>query len=1288
MTSNNIEARQETAAAQQDLADKQRISQEAIAHNDPKALKILAATGKHDATWLHEVRVTYSDNAGSNAAQPGAVNKESYQIQKNDTLSHIAMRALPRGSSPNEIYNFVKVLAKLNHLDDPDQIKSGESLIIPAHEGRSIGVPVGPREKSSGSHEQGRNDSVNNGKNAPGSDTGAGGTASDEGDAGKKGNTADGKAPAQDGQPGTSGSGDNAKTSEGGAEQVKQSQDVKSDDKADAAIAERGVARIQNDLAEMHNLVEGRSQSELEKDIRDTLHTMNSSQIALMNEEYKKAHGTTMQEALNQEKDLSTITKDSLSTYMQGSDKVTDEDRKRLAQSAIGERNFDVYSETVRDMAPASKAELLAGDAEERLVAAFGAKNGQRALDLARFGKVSPATQIKDNTGTISDNNEGIELGLKRMSDDERRLYRIGKSLADDTFPIDEKDTAARSNMSTDEAQRARSFYKETHDALKDAGDDVELSRWEGMILHKDSGLIAGLAKHKGHFWNDSADDIAKDVENMSYSDWKDAKSNPAMRGELSNMLKGLNKSEADIDNILAIYDKKVALNDWSQASEAGKRSVIDQIEDNVHWNGNDRGAMLDAIEKMTSAEQKRYRDDESFRKSVDSKVQDAIGDGPQLDSAKAMLAQIQKGEAPKQTMKLEDAVKDTRGFFNDDEVKAYEALAKATPEEKERLKNDANYREQVLGFLGSSGEKIAMAVVEQGALRVEDRVQNEVTGIGGSADIIEALRTLKPEDVAKCKSEYARKYGTDMLQDLEGKLDSHDLAEAKRLLSRDLSAEEQYERTRMEYSSTRSGMGAWLSDNMWGSGTGAQADDAMNDYTSAIAGAHKEGNLANQSKVESVQEAAHTSIDNHKESKETAANYVKDGVIATGTLAAVVLSDGIAVPLLVGTAGGAVADVTTKKALMGQDYDMSMGQVTKDAAVGAAIGASAAIGPSEVTALLFPEKAALETAGNVVTVEAAEEGTEHAVVEGTKKAAEEAAKHADEAAEQAVHGSDQLDIPPLWKDVKGEVTPVVDATGTRTALNSATHNDGAQWVGARENQEDSFWFSPDHKVNILSDGMGGYGGGEIASDITTAEASRLYAEFPKDGTEQEVKAWLEKYVDAADAKIRQVRTEAAMGGSYRAADGTIYQPVSNDSWNQMGSTVVASAQSGDKLVIRAVGDSRAYVLRDGVLKQITHDQENLDGTLTGALGHNNFPEFYTVQLEPGDRILIASDGLETLSQDVIRSTLKASANAQEASKKLVSLVQDAGADFQDNVTAIVFDPKLPKPLWRRFLPF
>jgi protein phosphatase len=198
---------------------------------------------------------------------------------------------------------------------------------------------------------------------------------------------------------------------------------------------------------------------------------------------------------------------------------------------------------------------------------------------------------------------------------------------------------------------------------------------------------------------------------------------------------------------------------------------------------------------------------------------------------------------------------------------------------------------------------------------------------------------------------------------------------------------------------------------------------------------------------------------------------------------------------------------------------------------------------------------------------------------------------------------------------------------------------------------------------------MGGHRGGDVASRLT---------------------------VDALrEAQPQRDPSGAALLDAVRSANRIVNERSASDrDLRGMGTTVTALQASGDSGRLAHVGDSRAYLLREGALQQLTQDhtlvqqmvdEGNLDADeaerhparhiMTRALGVEERIDVdqLTLDLHPGDRILLCSDGLSgMLSFADIRDLLGRETDAQATADALVALAVERGGE--DNVTVVVVD--------------
>ncbi len=219
----------------------------------------------------------------------------------------------------------------------------------------------------------------------------------------------------------------------------------------------------------------------------------------------------------------------------------------------------------------------------------------------------------------------------------------------------------------------------------------------------------------------------------------------------------------------------------------------------------------------------------------------------------------------------------------------------------------------------------------------------------------------------------------------------------------------------------------------------------------------------------------------------------------------------------------------------------------------------------------------------------------------------------------------------------------------------------------ARERNEDSMLVK--EPLFAVADGMGGHRGGDVASAMTREALEDL--DLPPEGS---MAALVEKIKDVNRAVLDRGAAEGALRG--------------------MGTTLTAVLTDGDRAHVAHVGDSRAYLYRNGTLQRLTEDHTLVQrmvregkltadqaerhpqrSVLTRALGvEEDLPvDELTLDVHPGDRILICSDGLTgMLDEDSIKEILESEPDPQKACDRLVEQANAAGGD--DNITVIVID--------------
>jgi PPM family protein phosphatase len=228
-------------------------------------------------------------------------------------------------------------------------------------------------------------------------------------------------------------------------------------------------------------------------------------------------------------------------------------------------------------------------------------------------------------------------------------------------------------------------------------------------------------------------------------------------------------------------------------------------------------------------------------------------------------------------------------------------------------------------------------------------------------------------------------------------------------------------------------------------------------------------------------------------------------------------------------------------------------------------------------------------------------------------------------------------------------------AAGTSTGM-VRSRNEDAAYVGR--------WLC------AVADGMGGHAAGDVASS-TVIEAIRPF-----------------------DIDVVPGQLTATLGNAVREASARLAARAQNDpSVGSMGSTLTALLWSGSHVALANVGDSRAYLLRDGRLAPITEDHvlsklvanpmpSHISDHLVRFLDKRPgvSPDLVLRTARPGDRYLLCSDGLSAvLAVDVIHGVLAGTDDPEDAVGTLIRLTNEAGAP--DNVTVIVVD--VPEGTWQ-----
>ncbi len=235
-----------------------------------------------------------------------------------------------------------------------------------------------------------------------------------------------------------------------------------------------------------------------------------------------------------------------------------------------------------------------------------------------------------------------------------------------------------------------------------------------------------------------------------------------------------------------------------------------------------------------------------------------------------------------------------------------------------------------------------------------------------------------------------------------------------------------------------------------------------------------------------------------------------------------------------------------------------------------------------------------------------------------------------------------------------------------------------------RVENQDSFYISPDGRVLVVADGMGGARGGGIASKLAVEAVAALYEKSPPDETDRAlIQQWLVDAISDANRTVFSVACDVPPEC-------------------RMGTTLLVSVQSKDGMIhIAHVGDSRAYLIRGGKTVVLTQDHSVvmemlLNGHLTPdqfrtspfrhyltrCVGHHSKVEIDRTpfELAEGDWIVLATDGLSAVLHDEeIGEVVCRCEDAEAACKELLEKTLDGGAPDNVTIVAVQYAPALNK---------
>jgi len=233
--------------------------------------------------------------------------------------------------------------------------------------------------------------------------------------------------------------------------------------------------------------------------------------------------------------------------------------------------------------------------------------------------------------------------------------------------------------------------------------------------------------------------------------------------------------------------------------------------------------------------------------------------------------------------------------------------------------------------------------------------------------------------------------------------------------------------------------------------------------------------------------------------------------------------------------------------------------------------------------------------------------------------------------------------------------------------------------IGGRKTNEDAIYICNNIEAQqletrghlyIVADGTGGQEGGQTAS----AMAAAIIGERFYDDNTSDIEFSLRSAVQTAHEALHELSVKVA-------------------TWARMSTTIVAAVVQGGNLYVAYVGDSRAYLIRDGQARLLTRDHVWLEddenyGSLMRWLGGGRATvavDIVKMSLREGDKVLLCSDGLTNVADREDLQDIVAKLSPQVAAENLIEMANRRGTS--DNISVCVIQyggqaPKVKRPVW------
>lgn len=396
--------------------------------------------------------------------------------------------------------------------------------------------------------------------------------------------------------------------------------------------------------------LKGNDRRNSEKLMLQQLGAMSSAQIRDLDADLQKA-GTSFDERVMQNKDLSEPVRESLEILHKGADQRTEHDVLQLADIAVRDRNIDVLATALGnnlEATVAARQRLQTVGADDRFKCAFRDHDLEIARDYLLESRISLATIAKQSKQWFWNNQSELVHALDSASDDEKQAFEHGRQVAE-TF---KENPTSLNDADKEDLQ----FFNRVQNALRKDASERQFWEYQSKLLYDGSLLTDLAAKHSdglggsGLFGGHKFNELMTTTENMSaeqLAQFRDKK-------YFADFDKSLNTfcTTDERIRIETVIEQKLGRVSWRSASEI-TRPIQEIISDNEtpEFAGlrigrkYDGKAIIDGIKNIGLTDREHYQEDPNYRANVKQMLSTAL-EGPERLLAERMLSQVESGGA------------------------------------------------------------------------------------------------------------------------------------------------------------------------------------------------------------------------------------------------------------------------------------------------------------------------------------------------------------------------------------------------------------------------------------------------------------------------------------------------------------------------------------------------------------------------------------------------------------------------------------------------------------------